>query len=90
MTVGSSQQSVGSGAPTLLASVPQTAAPGPAASVFISNGSGAVVYLGGSNVSSTNGAAMAVSTQITLTLFPGDALYAITASGSSTVSVVQT
>lgn len=91
MPVGSAQVPVTSSAPVLLASAPQSAAPGPAASVYLSNGSGAAVFLGGAAVTSATGASLAANAAITLTLFPGDSLYAITAAAtSSTVGVIQT
>lgn len=91
MPVGSGQIAVTSAAPVLLASAPQSGATGPVGSVFISNGTGAAVFLGGANVTSSTGATLAVSTAITLSLFPGDAIYAITAAAtSSTVGVIQT
>jgi hypothetical protein len=74
----------------LLAQAPVSSASGPVASVLISNGSGAAIYLGGAGVTSSNGSVLAASTAVTLWLFPGDAVYAITASSTSTVGVLQT
>lgn len=89
MAVGSYQVTVGSSTAVLLAQAPAGGS-GPVASVFISNGSGAAIFLGGAHVTSSNGASLAASTAITLWLFPGDALYAITASSTSSVGVIQT
>jgi hypothetical protein len=41
-------------------------------------------------VTATTGSALAVSTAVTLWLFPGDAVYGIVSAGSSTVGVLQT
>lgn len=48
----------------------------------------ATVYLGGPNVSATNGAA--VSAPVAVPLFGGDSVFACTASGTATVSVLMT
>jgi len=90
MAVGSNQVTVGSSTPVLLAQAAVSFAPGPVASVLISNGSGAAIFLGGSGVTASNGSQLAASTAITLWLFPGDSLYAVTASSTSTVGVLQT
>ena len=63
--------------------------------VIVSNGSGAVIYLGGANVTAsgaTGGASIAVSTTFpdVIPLAPTEALYAITASSTSTVGVLVT
>ncbi len=90
MAVGSYQVTVGSSTAVLLAQAPNSVGPGPVGSVFISNGSGAAIFIGGAHVTSSNGASLAASTAITLWLFPGDALYAVTASSTSSVGVIQT
>ncbi len=94
---GSQQYSVTSGAAVLLASapgstVPNATLPGPLGQAYIANGSGGTIYLGGSNVSTSNGIALAASTTLPspLFLFSGDAIYAIASSTTSTVSVLQT
>jgi hypothetical protein len=91
MAVGGQSLSVTSGAAVLLASVPAEASNiGPVGSVVITNGSGGVVQLSGQGVTTTTGYPMAASTTITVTLYAGDALYAIAASATSTVNVLQT
>lgn len=92
MAVGSNQYTVTS-SPQLIASMPPaTGSPGyqQTGSVVINN-TGATVYLGGSNVSTTTGLAVATSatTYFTVPLFPGDNLYAVCGT-SSVVSVLQT
>ena len=87
---GSQQYAVGT-APTLLASCPSTVTPGPLGWFYFTNGTAATVYLGGgTGVTSSNGASLAASTTLTGYLFAGDNLYAVTASGTSTVGVLQT
>jgi hypothetical protein len=75
-----------------IASAPAEAnvVPGPTAWFSLSNGSGGSIYLGGANVSSSNGYPMALSTALTGYLFPGDVLYAVQNSGASTVSILVT
>jgi hypothetical protein len=61
-----------------------------AASVYISNG-GALIYLGGSSfVSPSNGVQLAPLTTLTVSLWPGDQLWAATSVGTSNLSVLQT
>lgn len=94
MAVGSQQYSVTSGSAVLIASMPPaTGSPGyQQTGSLVINNTGGVVYLGGSNVSSSNGLAVASSatTYFTIPLFPGDSVYAIAASTTSVVSVLQT
>ena len=63
--------------------------------VALTNGSGTTIYVGGSNVTSsgaTGGVQLAASASFpqVIPLYPTEALYAITASSSSTVSVLVT
>ena len=46
------------------------------------NSSGAVIYIGGSDVSSTNGYHLNSAESLTLTLLPGNSLYGSTGSGA--------
>jgi hypothetical protein len=85
----SAQYTIGTSA-TLIASAAQVAVAGPGGWWYLTNGSGGAIYLGGPNVSSTNGAQVAASTTLSGYLFAGDALYAVTATGTSTVGVLQT
>ncbi len=93
MAVGSQQYTVGTTA-VLIAASPVASAQGvvgvAAANVVINN-TGAVAYLGGSNVTASNGLPVptSASTFITVTLYPGDQLYAYCAT-STVVSVLQT
>jgi hypothetical protein len=77
-------------APTLIIAAPAVAAAGPVGWWCLANGSGGTVYIGGPNVSSANGAAVAASTTLTGFTFSGDRVYVATASGTSTVGVLQT
>jgi len=91
MAVGSQQYTVATG-PTLIASAPGDALPGgtPSPSAWVTvNNTGATAYLGGSNVSASNGMPMLTATTQSFALFPGDQLYAFCAT-SSVVSVLQT
>ncbi len=85
----SAQYAVGT-APTLLAAAPAGVTAGPVGWSYLSNGSGGTVYLGGPNVTSSNGAPLAASTTLPAFLFAGDSVYGCTASGTSTVGVLQT
>lgn len=63
--------------------------------VLVTNGSGATVFLGGANVTSsgaTGGVQIGVNTTLNnlIPLRPTEALYAITASSTSTVTVLVT
>jgi hypothetical protein len=86
---GSAQYTVGASTPALIASAPAGGGTGPVGWFYFTNGSG-VIYLGGSGVTSANGAQLAASTTLTGWLFPGDSIYAITASSTSAVGVLQT
>lgn len=89
MAVGSAQVTVGTD-PVLLAQAPGSGGSGPVGSVLISNGAGDDIYLGGTGVTTGNGSLLAASTAVTLWLFPGDAIYAVAATDSSDVGVLQT
>lgn len=54
------------------------------------NGSGATVYVGGPNVSSVNGYPVAANGTLNGWLWPADAIYGVTASGSSATTVLVT
>lgn len=69
--------------------VPQATIPGPVGWFYIANGANAV-YLGGANVSTSNGALVAANGTFTGFLYPGDVIYAIASSTTSTVTVLQT
>lgn len=90
MAVGGQSVSVTSATAVPLAAVPASAFTGPVGAAVISNGSGGTVQLSGQGVTTTTGYPLAASTTITVTLYPGDAIYAIAASTTSTVSVLQT
>jgi hypothetical protein len=92
---GSQQYSVTSTTAVLLASAPgsgspNTINPGPVGWFYLANSSAGSVYVGGSNVTTSNGALVAASGTFTGFLFTGDAIYAIASSTTSTVSVLQT
>jgi hypothetical protein len=86
--MASGQYTAGTAA-TLILAAAQAAAAGPAGWFYLSNGS-SIVYLGGPEVTSANGAPVAASGTLTGFLFPGDAIYVATGSGTSTVGVLQT
>lgn len=91
MAVGSQQYAV-TGTASIIASAPGDALPGaaggPVAQVVVATT--ADIFLGGSNVSSSNGLKVSSTTApFPITLFPGDILYAV-ASTTATVSVLQT
>lgn len=86
---GSQQYAVGT-APTLVLSAPQASQVGPSGWFYVVAGTAATVYLGSPVVTSSNGAAIAAGGTVTGFLFPGDTLYALTASGTSTLAVLQT
>jgi hypothetical protein len=92
MTVGSQQYSITSTRSVIAQAPAGTAMGGPAGAVLVANTTGSAVtaYLGGDNVSSSNGYALAQNATVSITLYPGDVLYAITASSTATLSVLQT
>jgi hypothetical protein len=90
MAVGGQSSSVTSSTAVLLAAVPTSSFTGPVGSAVISNGSGGTVQVSGQGVTTSTGYPLAASTTITVTLYPGDAVYAIAASTTSVVSVLQT
>jgi hypothetical protein len=90
MPAGGQSYSVTSATPVLLASAPPSSFQGPVGSAVITNGAGGAVQLSGPGVTSSTGYPLAASTTITVTLYPGDAIYAVAASTTSTVSVLQT
>jgi hypothetical protein len=88
---GSAQVSVGASAPALLASAGTAGYPSQAGSVLILPDATTDVYLGGPGVSSATGFKLAHATSpLTVPLFPGDALYAVTSSSTATIGVLQT
>jgi hypothetical protein len=90
MAVSSSQYSVGTAA-SLVAQAPGgVPGGGPVASYNFANGTGATVYLGAAGVTSTSGFALGTSAALSGALHPGGAVYAVTASRTSTSSVLIT
>jgi hypothetical protein len=85
----SDQYAVGT-VPALLASAPAIAYPGPAGWFYITVGTATSVYLGGSVVTTSNGAQAGAGSTLTGYLFSGDQVYAVTAAGTVTVGVLQT
>jgi hypothetical protein len=86
---GSAQYAVTTSA-QIVASAPAGAGALPVGKAYFSNGTGAAVFLGGANVTTTNGYQMAVSTAFAADLYPGDVIWAVVASTGSTLSVLQT
>jgi len=91
MAVGSQQYSVSTTA-VLIGSVPASPQPGPVGALLVLADATTDAYVGGVGVTSTNGMKVthAVSAPVPITLYPGDAVYAITASGTATLGVLQT
>jgi len=50
------------------------------------NSSGGVIYIGGSNISSSNGFHLSSSDSLDLTLLPGNSLYGLSGSGSRDIA----
>ena len=92
----SSQVVVGT-APTLLVSAPAAGGPtlGPVGWFALTNGTTALTYLGGTNVSTSNGYPLGTAptgqnpSTLTGFLFPNDSLYGVVASSTITVDVLQ-
>lgn len=82
MSIASQQISVGSGSAVLLA---EASVDRPLTVYLKGLGS---TYLGGSNVTSSNGFIATNLPSLPLTLQPGDALYAVTDSGTQAISVL--
>jgi hypothetical protein len=57
-------------------------------SVYLHNSGGGIVYLGGSNVSTTNGYKLDNGEKLTLMVGDHEALYGVTASGTNVVGVL--
>ena len=85
---GSAQFAIGT-APTLVASAPAVSVAGPVGWFCAVAGTAASVLLGGPAVTASNGAALAAGGTMSAFLFQGDQVYALTASGTSTLSVLQ-
>jgi hypothetical protein len=85
---GSAQYALGTAA-TLVASAPASLFPGPAGWFYAVAGT-AAVYLGAPGLTSSNGAPVSAGGTVSGYLFPGDQVYALTASGTSTLAVLQT
>lgn len=88
---GSGQYTVGT-APVLLASAPLVSPPGPVGWWVVTNGGTVPIYLmGGTANTAALGASVAAGATLAGWLFRGDAVWAITQSGSATsVGVLQT
>ena len=87
--MASAQFALGTAATQVLAA-PAALTQGPAGWFSVTAGTAAAVYLGGSLVTSANGYALTAGGTLTGWLFPGDCVYALTASGTSTLAVLQT
>jgi hypothetical protein len=72
----------------LIGAAPASGSARVAAQVTITTGA-VPVYLGGPGVTSANGAQVPASSARPVVLFPGDSLYACTASGSTTIGICQ-
>lgn len=91
MAVGSQQYAVSTSA-VLIGSAPASAHVGPVGALLVLADATTDAYVGGANVSSTNGLKIthAVTAPVPITLFPGDSVYAVTASSTATLGVLQT
>jgi hypothetical protein len=87
---GSAQFTVGTAASMIVGAPAGVTVPGPVGWFYITNGSGGIIYLGSPGVSSSNGAAVAASATQSGWLFQGDAIWACTSTGTSTVGVLVT
>ena len=76
-------------APTLLMQAPPGTSAGPSAWFYVQNGS-AAIYLGGAAVTSSNSPSIDSAATLTGSLFPGDLVYACSASGTSVTTVLMT
>lgn len=74
---------------TLVVAAPPRGVACPVGWWYLTNGTGATIYLGGVNVTSSNGAQVAASATLTGFVFGSDSIYACTGSGTSTVGVLQ-
>lgn len=66
----------------------QGAANGQSVTVRVPSG-GATVYLGGSNVSTSNGFPLAATESFSMDCLPGDALYGVVAASTQAVNVLR-
>jgi hypothetical protein len=91
MSAGSQQYTTSTSTATLIASVPADTVRESAGWVYIQNTDMTnAVYVGGSNVSSSNGVSIAHGTGLPVFLFSGNSLYVIAAAGTPVVAVLQT
>lgn len=58
--------------------------------VILLRDASADIFLGGSDVTAANGFRLATTDVLSLTLYPGDVLYAIASSGTPTVDILVT
>src|ERR1700689_5523052 len=75
--------------PVLVLAVPVSARQGSAAWFSATVSAGSPVYLCAAGVSSLNAPALAAGGTLSGVLFPGDQVWAVTASGTATLSVLQ-
>ncbi len=88
--IGSQQYTV-SGTPVAIAVGNATSNGNSPTSVWISNSSATAIFLGGPNVSSANGYSFTKQNEpLLINVHSGDTLYAVTAGGAATLSVLQT
>jgi hypothetical protein len=85
---GSAQYSIGT-APTLVVSAPAASVPGPVGWFCAVAGTAASVLLGGAGAGTASSMALAAGGTLSGFLFQGDQVYALTASGTSTLAVLQ-
>jgi hypothetical protein len=91
MSAGSQQYTTSTSAATLIASVPAVTVREAAGWAYILNTDSAnAIYVGGSNVSSSNGVQITHGNGLPVFLFSGNSLYAIAAAGTPVVAVLQT
>lgn len=63
--------------------------PGPVGSFAVTNTGAGTIYLGGPNVTTSNGVPLSAGQTFSADLAPNDALYAITASGTQDCRIMQ-
>lgn len=80
----------GSPGATLASGAAGFVSPGASGWFQVANGTGATIYIGGANVSSSNGYSVAASGTLNGYLWPSDAIYCVTLAGNSNVTVLVT
>jgi hypothetical protein len=86
---GAAQYSPGAGTAVSIVSAPASVVPGAVGWWSVNNGGTVTCYLGGSGVSTTNGYPVIVNATTSGYVFSGDNLFAVSASGTGQLNVLQ-